>query len=355
MIKFEDVMFDTEPLELAEELTGLAEALDIIICTDEAAEAGAEIYFGIPAEIGEIIEVRGTVSDTAETGDDEYEITVNVTAVDAELKNIAIATLTGATADTGSGQPLWAKGIKQQNNTYAILANSPGGMLTAEQLAVIARLSAAGAGAVKLTHAQRIVLLVNADQVEEAVQQLEAVGLNIGVLHHGIRNVRACSGPLCRFNQQTDSITLAQEVADRLFGRTTAFDIKIALSDCMRNCSECYCADIGLIAEKGTYKVVVGGRGSQVPFRALNLASGIKPEAAADFIEKIVDWYISTANDGERLHKLLLRLGSEDKVNLTNLETEFAQYNDGVDEIARLTDQFTRSNGLKKLKAALNL
>ncbi len=355
MIKFEDVMFDTDPLELAEELTTLDQALDITICTDEEAETGEEIYFGLPAEIGEIVEVKGTVKEAAVTGDDEYEITVNVTAVDAELKNIAIETLTGKTGDTGSGQPMWAKGIKQQNNTYAILANSPGGILTAAQLEVIAKLSAAGAGAVKLTHAQRIVLLVKADQVENAVSELEATGLNIGVLHHGIRNVRACSGPLCRFNQQTDSITLAKEIAERLFGRTTAFDIKIALSDCMRNCSECYCADIGLIADKGTYKVVIGGRGSQVPFRALNLTSGIKPDEAADVIEKIVDWYMSTANDGERMHKLLLRLGSEDKVDLSQLQTEFDKYSDGVNEIDRLTDQFTRNNGLKKLKTALNL
>ena len=155
-------------------------------------------------------------------------------------------------------------------------------------------------------------------------------------MHHGIRNIRACSGALCRFCQQTNSLPLAQKVAERFFGRGTAFDIKIAISDCMRNCSESYCADIGLIGDKDTYTINIGGRGSQIPFRALRLISGVKPEEATDLIEKIVDWYTSNAREGERLHKLLHRLGSEQEVDISLLQDTFAANSDGIDELPRI-------------------
>lgn len=353
MLKFEDIMFDTDPLELAEELAELEEPVKIIISSDEEAEEGTDIFFGLPTEIGEIVEVQATVEMTNEAAEDEYEITVKVTRVDAELQKIATDTLTGRVQKSGEGEPVWAKGVKQQDGTYAILANTPGGLLTAEQLQKISEISTAGAGRVKLTHAQRIIILVNADQIESAVAELEGVGLHIGVMHHGIRNIRACSGALCRFCQQTNSLPLAQEIADRLYGRGTAFDIKIAISDCMRNCSESYCADIGLIGDRDSYTVIIGGRGSQIPFRALQLTSGIKPEAAPDIVEKIIDWYTSNAQKGERLHKLLLRLGSETAIDIDSLQDTFAAHSDGIDEFSRMSEQFIRINGMKKLRDAL--
>ncbi len=355
MQKFEDIMFDTDPLELADELADLEKEIKAIICTDEEAEGDEEIFFGLPTEIGEIIEIRARVESCSEIADDEYEITVAVTAVDSTMLKLASDTLLGRIKKSADGEPVWAAGFKQQDNSYAILANSPGGIISAEQLAKIAEISAAGVGSVKLTHAQRVVILVKVEQVEAATTALESVGMHIGVLHHGIRNVRACCGALCRFAQKTNCKPLAQEIADRFFGRSMAFDIKIAISDCMRNCSESYCADIGLIADKGSYSIVIGGRGSQVPFRALNLISGVKPEEATDMVEKVINWYTANANKGERLHKLLHRLGSAEAIDTTGLEEYYSKYNDGIDEFTRTQEQFTRINGLKQLQTELGL
>ncbi len=352
--KFYEIMFDCDPLELAEEMVNLEEIINVIISTDEEAEIDDEIFFGLPTDIGEVIEIKAKVNTIKEVEEDLFELEVSVIAVDAALQKLAIDTLLGKVKKAAQGEPMWASGFKQQDSSYAILANSPGGILTAEQLAKIAELSAKGAGYVKLTHAQRVVLLMKADQLEMANEELISVGLNIGVMHHGIRNIRACCGSLCRFAQQTDGKPLSQELASRLYGRTTAFDIKIAISDCMRNCSESYCADIGAIAEKGTYKIVIGGRGSQIPFRALNLVSGIKPENLADAIEEIIEWYTTHADHGERLHKLLLRLGEDVEIDLTSLDNSFAKFGDGVDETTRTQEQLKRTSGMMKLQEALS-
>ena len=110
MMKFEDIMFDTDPLELAEELTELEAPLKITICSDEEADSGEEIYFGLPSEIGEIIEVKATVEKSSKTGEDEYEIEVAVTQVDSELKKIALDTMTGKIQKSAEGEPVWHGG-----------------------------------------------------------------------------------------------------------------------------------------------------------------------------------------------------------------------------------------------------
>ena len=353
MLKFEEIMFDNEPLELADNLTKLEEPVNVVIITDEEAEKGEQIYFGLPTEVGEIIEVKAEVITLKENSEDEYEITVKVIEVDSNLTKLALNTLKGTIKKISDGDPIWACGVKQQDNTYAILANSPGGIINSEQLKKIAELSEKGAGRVKLTHAQRVIVLVNSDQIENATSELESVGLSIGVLHKGIRNIRSCCGALCRFSQQTDGISLAKEIAEKFHGRSTAFSIKIAISDCMRNCSESFCADIGLIAQKGTYSIVVGGRGSQVPFRALKILSDVSPKDVPDTLEKIVNWYTSNADKGERLHKVLLRLGKEENIDLSTHKEFFDKFSDGIDELSRMQDQFTRIAGLEKLQEAI--
>lgn len=351
---FEDVMFDREPLGLADELEDLTAAMAAIIRTDEQAGEGEEIFFGLSTPSEEIVEVRALVQD-CRPADGGFEITVQVVAADKALRSLAEMALRGGN-DSGGKQPIWGLGLKQMNNTYAVLVNSPAGVLTAPQVARIAELSAAGAGIIKMTHAQRVILLVGPDQLESTRQGLEEVGLRVGVLHKGVRNIRACCGALCRFAQGTNALALATAVDNRLFGLGTEFDVKIAISDCMRNCEESYCADIGLLGVKGDYTILVGGRGSQVPFRGMNLVSGIKAEAIPDAVKEIVDWYGNHAEKGERFWKLLQRLGAQTAatVDLEPLKQAFAVNSDGVDEVARLRDLLARQAGVKKLYAALS-
>lgn len=353
---FTDVMFDSEPVGLAETMSSLPELVKIVIESDAEAKPGDIIYFGLATSLGEIMETKGCVCDVtpAEAG---FALTIEVLEVDTVMKNVAVSCLKAGDEVASAGRvPIWGIGLKQTNNTYAVLVNSPAGLLTAAQLSKLGELAAQGSGIAKLTHAQRVVLYVPLEKSEEVRAELVSVGLRVGVMHKGVRNVRACSGALCKFSQNVDAVSLALAVDKALFGRGVKFDIKLAISDCMRNCSESYCSDIGLIGGNGSYRIVVGGRGSQVPFRAIILTDGIKSEDVPAALTEIIDWYEKYAKEDERFWKLLVRMGAAEskKYDLSAVEQSIAALGDGVDELERFRDQLARMAAVRIMKGEIS-
>ncbi|MBF0547301.1 MAG: hypothetical protein HQM08_22865 [Candidatus Riflebacteria bacterium] len=357
IVTFSDVMFDSEPIGLANSFSPLAKPVKIIIEGDSQTEPGKEIYFGLPTPQGEIMETKARVCSVSPIKSG-FSLTVEVIEVDKAMASIAASILSGVQDSSNEGkQPIWGAGLKQTNGAYAILVNSPAGILNSAQLEKITELSKKGAGLAKLTHAQRIVLLMPLDQVEQAGKDLASVGLRVGVLHKGVRNIRACCGALCSFSQNVDAVNLAITIDKELYGRGAQFDIKIAISDCRRNCLESFCSDIGLIGNPGSYRIVVGGRGSQVPFRALVLQESVKVSNAPEAVRKIVDWYEKNAHENERFWKLLQRLGESEvsKYDFTSIQKPLSEIGDGIDEYARFHDQLARLAGLRVLKRDINL
>jgi len=355
---FAEIMFDSEPIGLADQWADLETDLRCVIECEEAPEVGGIVYFGLSTDIGETIEVRAEVLQVEEAGD-LFRAQVRVVAADARLIGLVRTILSGPAAakKDDKRQPQWAIGVKQTDGTFGVIVDSPAGLLKAEQLAKIAELSGKGAGLVKLTHAQRIILFTTPDQIGSIESELALLGLRVGVLHHGVRNIRSCCGALCRLSQGVDALGVAGRISERLYGHPTKFDVKIAVSDCARNCSEAYCADIGLLGANGKYDVVVGGRGSKVPFRAIRLAQGIDSADVAGVVVKVVEWYEQTARDGERFHALLERLGKDEvaALGLHLPEEAIASLSDGVDEAARLKAHLARAAGVKAARTALAL
>ncbi len=351
---FPDVSFESEPIGLADAFAALSEPATIVLETEAATPDGSVIFFGLSTPSGEIMEAKGRVRSSAPRAGG-FALTVEVLEVDSAYEKAAPACLRAGDRPTDGQEPLWGIAVKQTNNSYAVLINSPAGVISAAQLARIAEIAAQGAGCVKLTHAQRAILFTSLDKMDEVKARLAEVGLQIGVLHRGVRNIRACCGSLCRFAQNVDAVSTALSVDKALYGHGTKFDVKVAISDCQRNCSESYCADIGLIGGKGSYRLVIGGRGSQVPFRAVQIADDIKPADVPATIKKVVDWYESHAAEGERLWKLMVRLGEAEARNhdVSALETVMKQIGDGVNEVDRMRDLVARLVTARRIRQEL--
>ncbi len=359
-IILENLMLDSEMLGLADELIDIDEPFPLTVSSDESAETGREVFFGAELPFGDIGEVKGRVLACEKTDHDIFVIRVEVLALD----NRYIMPLIKFLKDRDAGEddtekPEWGIGLKQTNGAFATIVNCPAGLLNTAQIGKIAEITGKGAGLAKLTHAQRIVLLLKPEQLETVQAELESVGLKIGVLHRGIRNIRGCCGALCKWAQGIDGLSLSLEIDKALFGRPSKFDIKIAVSDCSRNCMESHCSDIGLIGNEDAYDVFVGGAGSSVHFKGLKLVSGIPSEQVIPLLIQILEWYETAGEEGERLYKTLERIGypeikGKTKVFVPAAEM-FVAMNIGIDMFSDLERGLARSCGVLKMREDLKL
>ncbi len=351
-IILEDIMLEDIPLGLADELKDIDISFTTTVASDEAAETGKTVFFGLPLPVGDVGEVKARVLSCEKTENGAYTVTLEIVALDIRYISLLTKILKGESI--AEERPLWGIGLKQTNGAYASIVNCPAGVLNADQLAKIAEITRNGAGVAKLTHAQRVILLLKPAQLDTVHAELKSVGLRIGILHHGIRNVRACCGALCNLSQGLDGLGLALELDKAIFGRAAKFDVKIAISDCSRNCLESFCVDIGLLGNNGAYDVYVGGISSSVHFKGLKLFAGMGPEKVIPLVERILEWCENTAQDGERLHKTLERLGFSEaekkKEALASAAALFEHTDIGDDMRSRLERTLARSFGLVRMR-----
>ncbi len=363
MLKLKDIMLETEMIGLAEKFAKTGEGYFVEVETSDALTINGNYYFGLELSIGEICEVMACVVEQLNAGGAKsYKL--KILECDEKYVSLIAQTLNPQKSGEKSGaEPTWAYGLKQTNSSYAVIVNSPAGFFTAEHLKAVAEIAEKGYGITKLTHAQRIVILVKPEQLAEVEEKLAKVNLRKGVLHHGVRNVRACAGALCKWSKNNDAIGLSVEIDKKLYGFSTKFDIKIAVSDCMRNCSESYCADIGLIGLDGEYRMVIGGRGSSVPFRAIELVPKLPKSKVVDCVSKFIDWYVSAANERERLCKTLQRIGAgihaskpesvrnEIKAAFDKLDAPNMRSGDSTSEAARMFEQYLRGLAVDSIRS----
>lgn len=221
----------------------------------------------------------------------------------------------------GDKDALWGV-VEQANGAWAILVDAPGGVLTAEQFAVLASIMADGGAAVKFTRRQLPILLVPKDKVTGALEKLTAGGLKVANVHGSVRNIVACPGKgLCVHGRQ-DTLSLAREINEVLYGIKLPWDFKIGLSGCPRNCSAALCQCIGLIGEpRGKFTIALGGKESgTTPIHGSVLPIKIPREKVVSVIVRLISLYSALATElsaiGElpahaRLYHVIDKVGIE--------------------------------------------
>jgi NAD(P)H-nitrite reductase large subunit len=84
---------------------------------------------------------------------------------------------------------------------------------------------------------------------------------------------------------------------------------KMAVSGCQLSCSESWVRDIGLIGKKDGWDLVIGGNVGAKPRIAQTCSTGLDDDAALSAISKVVAYYRDNAKKGERLGKMIDRVG----------------------------------------------
>jgi NAD(P)H-nitrite reductase large subunit len=99
------------------------------------------------------------------------------------------------------------------------------------------------------------------------------------------------------------------ELDKRYHGMELPGKFKMAVSGCQLSCSESWVRDVGLIGKKDGWQVVIGGNVGADPRIAQELATGLENDPALRVVDQIVAFYQENANKGERLGKMIERLG----------------------------------------------
>ncbi len=186
----------------------------------------------------------------------------------------------------------------QRGGAYSVVPRVPGGEITPEKLAVIARVAEKYGLYTKITGGQRIDMFgAPVERLPEIWEELVDAGFESGHAYgKAVRTVKSCVGTTwCRYGVQ-DSVAFAIRVENRYKGIRAPHKIKMAVSGCIRECAEAQSKDVGLIATEQGYNLYVCGNGGSKPRHADLLATDLDEDMALRYVDRFLMYYIMTAD-----------------------------------------------------------
>ncbi|NPB08729.1 MAG: NAD(P)/FAD-dependent oxidoreductase [Thermodesulfobacteria bacterium] len=202
--------------------------------------------------------------------------------------------------------------LQRDKKTYAIVPHVPLGVVTPEFLRKIADVAEKyGVAAMKLTSADRIALVgLKEEDIDKVWEELGVQpGAAVGAC---VRSVKVCPGTtFCRLGQQ-DAIGLGAELDKRYHGYQLPAKFKIGVSGCVNQCAETCIKDLGFVGKPKGWTVMVGGCGGSRPMLARVLTENLSDEEALEIADKIVKYYEANAKKGDRLGRLIERVGFDE-------------------------------------------
>ncbi|MFB0833836.1 nitrite reductase large subunit NirB [Arthrobacter halodurans] len=190
----------------------------------------------------------------------------------------------------------------QKDGTYSVVPRIPGGEITPEKLAVIARVAGEYGLYTKITGALRIDMFgARLEQLPEIWRELVDAGFESGQAYgKALRNVKSCVGSTwCRFGVQ-DSVAMAIGMELRYRGLRAPHKFKMGVSGCARECAEARGKDVGVIATADGWNLYVGGNGGANPAHAQLLAQDLDDATLLKYVDRYLMYYIRTADRLQR-------------------------------------------------------
>ena len=205
---------------------------------------------------------------------------------------------------------------QRDKETFAIAPHIPCGLVTPELLRRIADTAEKyNAQAIKITGAARIAIIgLKEEDIDGAWDALNLdKGAAVGLC---VRSIRTCPGnTYCKLGKQ-DALKIGMALDEMYHGKALPGKFKMAVSGCHLSCSESWVRDIGLIGKKDGWDLVIGGNVGANPRIAQECTTGLDDEDAMAAIGKVVAYYQENAKKGERLGKMIDRVGIEEFTQL---------------------------------------
>jgi len=199
--------------------------------------------------------------------------------------------------------------IQRDKETYALAPHIPCGVVTPDMLRKLADVAEKyKAQAMKITGATRIALVgLKEEDIDAVWKELNmGPGAAVGLC---VRSVRACPGnTFCKMGQQ-DALNMGMKLDAQYHGLDLPGKFKMAVSGCHINCSESSVRDVGLLGKPKGWTLVIGGNVGMNPRIAQELVADLNDEQALEKTSQIIAHYKENAKRGERLGKMIDRVG----------------------------------------------
>lgn len=186
----------------------------------------------------------------------------------------------------------------QRGGLYSVVPRVPGGEITPQKLITLGSVAKKYGLYTKITGGQRVDLFgAQVQQLPDIWEELVDAGFESGHAYgKALRTVKSCVGTTwCRYGVQ-DSVGFAIRLEQRYRGIRAPHKMKMAVSGCVRECAEAQCKDFGLVATEHGYNLYVCGNGGAKPRHADLLAADIDEETAIKYIDRLMIYYIRTAD-----------------------------------------------------------
>lgn len=231
----------------------------------------------------------------------------------------------------------------QKDGTYSVVPRMWGGVTSPAELRVIADVAEKyQVPTVKMTGGQRIDLLgIRQEQLPSVWADLNAAGMVSGHAYgKSLRTVKTCVGKEhCRFGTQY-AIALGIKLEKMLFGMWSPHKVKLAVSGCPRNCSECGIKDVGIVGVDSGYDIYVAGNGGIKTEVAQKLCHAADDDEVLEITAAFLQLYRVEAFYLERTVHYVTRVGLDhvkDQV-VTDLRQRAALAGQLKDALANATD-----------------
>jgi len=201
--------------------------------------------------------------------------------------------------------------LQRDKKTYAIAPHIPCGLVTPELLRRIADVAEKyKVDLIKVTGATRFALVGLQEQDIDAAW--DDLGMDKGAaVGLCVRSIRTCPGiDYCRLAVQ-DALNLGLQLDEIYHGMQLPNKLKMAVSGCNLNCSESVVRDIGLVGKNDGWTLLIGGNVGPKPRLAVELTAALDDARALSLIACVVDYYRENGKKGERLGKMVARVGLE--------------------------------------------
>lgn len=198
--------------------------------------------------------------------------------------------------------------LQRDRETYAIAPHIPGGLTDSATLRKICAVADRYGLQLKLTSAQRIMLIgIKEDDLDRVWSELaEKPGAAIGLC---VRSIKICPGTTyCKRGVQ-DSISLGLKIDAKYHAMVLPNKMKMGVSGCMVSCAESALKDIGIIATAKGWRILVGGNAGARP-RLADLLTDVEAdeERVLEVVDRVVSWYRGCGRE-VRLGRLVEEMG----------------------------------------------